>query len=341
MKKSHFIAIFVLFLIASILVCIGCFLKSPLGNEPDSSESPTDMVATLRPLETNDHDDQTPVPTDTPTPGPTEVPTDTPTPTITEVPTATPLPELPFPTIKNADFVKYSNTMEHLSTKWKTIDNQNKAVIYDEVLKILNGIDYVFYNIESETEWNNYMIFTLHYEYGYTAKVLDLLAKYNIKALFFVSYEYITKNPTLVKRMYEEGHVIGNRGIVEEEKLEKATAETFAQELLRVEEEYKKLFGEDKRMYFYKSDYFSTRFLRVAEAMGYTVVLRTYTYYSDEKEYKSKDASVLAERFNARASYNGSVAEFVATKECYNALEIYLSYCQDQHINFKLIQRRR
>lgn len=43
-----------------------------------------------------------------------------------------------------------------------------------------------------------------------TPQILDLLKKYNRKAIFFLIGEKVEKNPGLVKQIYEAGHWIGN-----------------------------------------------------------------------------------------------------------------------------------
>ncbi|MFC0393140.1 polysaccharide deacetylase family protein [Paenibacillus mendelii] len=43
----------------------------------------------------------------------------------------------------------------------------------------------------------------------YTSQLLDLLKKYNAKATFFVVGIHAERNPELLRRMHEEGHVIG------------------------------------------------------------------------------------------------------------------------------------
>ncbi|USB34321.1 polysaccharide deacetylase family protein [Paenibacillus sp. YPG26] len=43
----------------------------------------------------------------------------------------------------------------------------------------------------------------------YTPQLLDLLKKYNAKATFFVVGSNAEKNPDIIKRMYDEGHLIG------------------------------------------------------------------------------------------------------------------------------------
>lgn len=343
MKKSQFITIFIMFIAASVLICIGCFLKTSVSDNPGEpgETAHINIIPTVRPVETEDpaNTAETEPPTETgegdATPGPGDH-------DATAEPGGTALPDITFPTILNADFESYPNKFEHFSAKWVTgADNQNRAEIQDYVQTIIKDVDYVFYTVTSETDWDHYMTFSMHYENGYTAKLLDLLKKNDVKAVFFVSALYIKENPDLVKRMKDEGHIIGNRGVIEESKIEKLTPETFAEGLLEVEAEYQKLFGASERMYLFRTDYFSNRLLKVAEAMGYTVVFRTYTYYSDAEEYKNKTAPQLAERFNERAAYNGSVSEFVAEKACVDALEIFITTCLDENVSFKLIQRRR
>ena len=336
MKKSQFIAIFVLFVVASVLICIGCFLKNP-GKAGKTAEETQAMVATLKPLETMD---PTEVPSETPSETEEEA-TAEPTEEATAEPTgSTPLPDIEFPEIKNVDFVQYSSECTYFSTKWQTVNNQNKAVIYDNVLKQIKDIDYVFYTIESDTQWDIYMTFAMHYEEGYTDKVLDLLKENDIKAVFFVSYLYMSENPKLIKRMYDEGHIIGTRGIVGETETKKATAEDVAAEFLKIEELYREIIGKNERMYLYRTDYFSPRILKVAEAMGYTVVFRTYAYMNDYNEYKNQSVDALATRLHERASYNGSISEFSCEKHCYEALKIWIQYCKEENVNFRLIQRK-
>lgn len=56
-----------------------------------------------------------------------------------------------------------------------------------------------------------YLTFDCGYEYNnLTASVLDTLKEKNVKAAFFCTLDYINKNPQLVHRMIDEGHIVGN-----------------------------------------------------------------------------------------------------------------------------------
>ncbi|CCO09430.1 delta-lactam-biosynthetic de-N-acetylase [Desulforamulus hydrothermalis] len=57
---------------------------------------------------------------------------------------------------------------------------------------------------------NIYLTFDEGYENGYTPKILDTLQEAGIKAAFFITGDYLRKHPDLVKRMVQEGHLVGN-----------------------------------------------------------------------------------------------------------------------------------
>lgn len=57
------------------------------------------------------------------------------------------------------------------------------------------------------------LTFDQGYENGYTAKILDVLKEKKVKATFFLLQDYAEKNPELVKRMIDEGHILGNHSV--------------------------------------------------------------------------------------------------------------------------------
>ena len=63
---------------------------------------------------------------------------------------------------------------------------------------------------EDTDEKNIYLTFDNGYEQGFTADMLDVLKKHNVPAAFFVTGHYVKSEPDLIKRMAEEGHIIGN-----------------------------------------------------------------------------------------------------------------------------------
>lgn len=55
-----------------------------------------------------------------------------------------------------------------------------------------------------------YLTFDCGYEAGYTEKILEVLKQNDVKATFFITGHYLNSEPELVKKMIEEGHIIGN-----------------------------------------------------------------------------------------------------------------------------------
>ena len=55
-----------------------------------------------------------------------------------------------------------------------------------------------------------YLTFDSGYEAGYTEKILDTLKEKNVTATFFITAHYLNTAPELVKRMIDEGHIVGN-----------------------------------------------------------------------------------------------------------------------------------
>lgn len=57
------------------------------------------------------------------------------------------------------------------------------------------------------------LTFDQGYENGYTAQILDTLKEKKVKAVFFLLQDYAEKNPELVQRMIDEGHIVGNHSV--------------------------------------------------------------------------------------------------------------------------------
>ena len=66
------------------------------------------------------------------------------------------------------------------------------------------------YYIGNQNEKKIYLTFDCGYENGNMESILDALKQADVKAAFFLVGNYLETEPELVKRMAEEGHIIGN-----------------------------------------------------------------------------------------------------------------------------------
>ena len=76
-----------------------------------------------------------------------------------------------------------------------------------------------------------YLTFDAGYENGCTEKILDVLKKHNVPAAFFLVGNYIEKNADLVRRMVDEGHIVGNHTMHHFDMSKLVDKEAFAKEL--------------------------------------------------------------------------------------------------------------
>lgn len=76
---------------------------------------------------------------------------------------------------------------------------------YQELLK-----EYGAYYADLSGDKHIYLTFDNGYEEGYTDDILDVLKKEKVPATFFVTGHYVETEPELVKRMVDEGHIVGN-----------------------------------------------------------------------------------------------------------------------------------
>lgn len=117
-----------------------------------------------------------------------------------------------------------------------------------------------------------YLTFDNGYEQGYTDDMLDVLKEKNVPAAFFVTGNYIKKEPDLIRRMVEEGHIVGNHSMHHAD-LTNVGAKRLKKEVEELEQVYTKVTGKKDMKYFRAPrGVFSERTLALTEKLGYTNV---------------------------------------------------------------------
>lgn len=82
---------------------------------------------------------------------------------------------------------------------------QPDIAVYKNILDKYNGI-----SMGNKDKKIVYLTFDQGYEAGYTPQILDTLKANNVKATFFITGHYLNSETDLVKRMINEGHIVGN-----------------------------------------------------------------------------------------------------------------------------------
>ena len=124
-----------------------------------------------------------------------------------------------------------------------------------------------------------YLTFDAGYENGYTGKILDVLKKHEVPACFFLVGNYLETSPDLVKRMTEEGHIVGNHTMHHPDMSAIGTKEDFQKELSDLEEKYREITGKEmQKFYRPPQGKYSVSNLKMADEMGYQTIFWSLAY---------------------------------------------------------------
>ncbi len=130
-----------------------------------------------------------------------------------------------------------------------------------------------------ETEKVIYLTFDSGYENGCTEKVLDVLQKHNAPAAFFLVGNYIEKNADLVRRMVDEGHIVGNHTMHHSDMSKLSDKTAFAKELQDLETLFRETTGKELPKYYRPPQgIYSQENLQMAKELGYKTVFWSLAY---------------------------------------------------------------
>ena len=210
-----------------------------------------------------------------------------------------------FADVRNKDYGQYDNT----SYSWWFRRRENHEPsgktyeISDESMKDLDA--YYLCEDVSEEDKVIYLTFDCGYDNGYSERILDTLKKHNAKATFFVQKAFVDKKPDLVKRMKEEGHLVGNH-TVNHRSLPDLSPEELAKELYDVENAFYEATGYEMDLFFRPPEgNYSERALKIVRDLGYTTVFWSIAYY----DYDVKQQPSVSEVLNHFRTYhhNGAI----------------------------------
>ena len=124
-----------------------------------------------------------------------------------------------------------------------------------------------------------YLTFDAGYENGNIARILDTLAQKQVSGAFFILGNLIWKNPELVRRIADEGHLVCNHTLMHKDMSAISDFEQFRGELEALETEYSNCTGRELSRFFRPPEgRFCADTLRFAERLGYKTVFWSFAY---------------------------------------------------------------
>ncbi|WP_373232693.1 delta-lactam-biosynthetic de-N-acetylase [Cohnella sp.] len=132
-----------------------------------------------------------------------------------------------------------------------------------------------------------FLTFDSGYENGYLPGILDVLKAKKVTAVFFVTGHFVRSQTELLKRMVNEGHLIGNHSWSHPDMTQISDMQ-IKNELEKVKEEVTKLTDQQNMRYVRPPrGIFDERMLRVCGELGYTNVFWSVAYKDwDVKQQK-------------------------------------------------------
>ena len=138
-----------------------------------------------------------------------------------------------------------------------------------------------------------YFTFDCGYEFGPTPKILDTLKEKGVAGTFFLTGDYVESEHDLIKRMLDEGHIVGNH-TVNHVHCNQVSGEEFIKELEGLEDMFYEQFPDADPMIFFRPPYGNCNeyVLALNEKMGYHTVMWSYTYmdYDTDNQLSYDDA---------------------------------------------------
>ena len=184
-----------------------------------------------------------------------------------------------------------------------SFQEEGKPPVGNASAEYLEG--YQAYYVAPTEEKIIYLTFDMGYENGYTEGILDTLQKHGATAAFFLVGNYLETEPELVKRMAEEGHVVGNHTWSHPDMSQMASYDDFAGQLSRLEEAYFQLTGEEMPRYYRPPQgLYSEDNLRMAQELGYKTFFWSLAYadwYQDRQPSREEAFEKLLGRIHPGA----------------------------------------
>ena len=179
-----------------------------------------------------------------------------------------------------------------------------------------------------------YLTFDQGYENGYTTKILDTLKQNDVKATFFIIADYENRNSELVKRMIDEGHMIGNHSYHHYSMPDLDIVEA-RNEIVSLHDKVREKYNYEMTVFRPPMGEYSEMSLAITQSCGYKTVLWSFAY-ADWDANKQMDCKKALNKLT-NAAHCGAIY-LLHSVSCTNAevLDSLIKDLKNQGYEFKL-----
>lgn len=196
----------------------------------------------------------------------------------------------PEPVVDNANNLTLNYSTQKISHSYGVAKNGVAHEISQNAQKFFEENNFKAFCLDTKSkEKVLYLTFDCGYENGYTSKILDVLKEKNVNAAFFCTLPQVKENHDLIKRMIDEGHIVGNHSVTHPSFAE-ISVEQMKSEINGMDSYLRENFNYSEPYFRFPMGEYSETALDVVGSMGYTSVFWSLAYADwDLNSQKGKD----------------------------------------------------
>lgn len=195
---------------------------------------------------------------------------------------------------------------------------------YSEEIKDTNS-----YYVGNPDEKVVYLTFDAGYDNGNLVKILDVLKEKNVQGTFFITGDFLNRFSDLVVKINDDGHIIGNH-TWSHKNITSLNDEQIKEELLKVENKFKEITGEDIDRYFRPpAGVFNNKSLMTIKGNDYCTIFWSIAY----KDWETNKTGDVNNSVNLVIDnlHNGAIILLhTVSKENVEALPIIIDKIRDE-----------
>ena len=178
-----------------------------------------------------------------------------------------------------------------------------------------------------------YLTFDGGYEAGYTEKILEVLKQNNVKATFFITGHYLNTSSDIVKRMIDEGHIVGNH-TVNHKSMPDIDNDTIKKEVMDLHTAVYEKFGYEMKYIRPPKGEYSERTIDYTNSLGYKTVMWSFAY--DDWDENKQGREEYGKKKILDNVHNGEVILLHSTsKDNSNILDYCIKEIKNMGYEFK------
>lgn len=177
--------------------------------------------------------------------------------------------------INNSIFATEGLSDKFIGWGIKRNDNHNQPDLGAENKKLIDKYEGIA--MGNKDSKNVYLTFDLGYEAGYTDSILSTLKENNVTAAFFITAHYLNTSPDLVKKMIENGNIVGNH-TVNHYSLPSISNDKIEEEVMKLHSAVYEITGYEMKYFRPPKGEYSERVLDKVNKLGYKTVMWSFAY---------------------------------------------------------------